>query len=349
MAINFLTTLAASAVGGGLFFYLCIPLPWMLGPLSATLLLGWLRPGRVCWPPAMQNAGQLVLGYLLGRPFTAEVGIYILSQLPLMLVMTVFLIVFSLAAGYVTHRQTGLSLATSVLGTVPGGLTQMVILSGEIAGADTGIVTIMQTLRMLSVVFTVPFLAIHGFSPAGPAATAVPATIAGNLAGVFPFVAAVACGAWLAVRLKFPTPYLLGPVLATAPLVISGLPAPAVPPLLLTAAQICVGTYMGSTIHLAGLGNWRKILLSTLLNIAVLLVASLFIGYILAGYIPTSLVTAFLSASPGGMTEMGLTAVIVGADVSVVVGYQIFRLLFILLVLPIFLRYWLVKGKERRP
>ncbi|MDR7866844.1 MAG: AbrB family transcriptional regulator [Sporomusaceae bacterium] len=343
MLKNILVTLAAGAAGGLAFFYIHSPLPWLLGPLAATILLGRFRPGRVCWPEALRNTGLLVLGYIMGRPFTAEVGRFILSQLPLMLAMTVVLILASLAAGYVTHRQTGLSLATSVLATVPGGLSQMVLLSEEIAGADVAVVTLMQTLRMLSVVFTVPFLTIHGL-PAG-AGAAAPAAAAGP-AEALPFAAAVIAGGLLAARLRFPTPYLLGPVLATAPLVIAGLPAPAVPQPLLTAAQIAVGAYMGSNIDLAGLVGWRKILGATLLNVAVLLLVTLLIGYYLAAAIPASPATAFLSTAPGGMAEMGLTAILVGADVSVVVGYNLFRVLFILLVMPIFLRRWLGEGRK---
>lgn len=345
MLKKFLVTLAAGAAGGLLFFNIHSPLPWLLGPLAATILLGHLKPGGVCWPEALRNTGLLVLGYIMGRPFTGEVGLFILSQLPLMLAMTVVLILASLAAAYVTHRQTGLSLATSVLATVPGGLSQMVVLSEEIAGADVAVVTLVQTLRMLSVVFTVPFLTIHGLA-AGAVAAAPAAAAAAGPAGALPFAAAVIAGGLLAARLGFPTPYLLGPVLATAPLVIAGLPAPAVPQPLLTAAQIAVGIYMGSNIDLAGLTGWRKILGATLLNVVILLLVALLIGYYLAAAIPASLATAFLSTAPGGMAEMGLTAILVGADVSVVVGYNLFRVLFILLIMPIFLRRWLGEGRK---
>ncbi len=348
MAKNIFYTLAAAVAGGFIFTLLHTPLPWTLGPLAATLALGKFRPGQICWPLTFRETGQLVLGYMMGRPFTAEVGLFILSQLPLMLAMTAAFVFFSLAAGYVTHRQTGLSLPTATLATVPGGLSQMTILAAEFPGADVGIVTVMQTLRMLSVVFTVPFLAMHGLGPAGPsAAPSSAAAAAASSADVLAFVAAVPLGAWLARRIHLPTPYLLGPVLATAPLVIAGLHAPAVPQPLLVAAQICIGTYMGTTIDFASLGNWRKLLFATLLNVIALLLVALLIGFVLAFAIPTSLVTAFLGAAPGGMAEMGLTAIIVGADIPVVVGYQIFRVLFILLVLPLFLRRWL--GEGRRP
>ncbi len=44
------------------------------------------------------------------------------------------------------------------------------------------------------------------------------------------------------------------------------------------------------------------------------------------------------------MAERGLTAILAGVDVSVV-AYNLFRMLFILLVMPIFHRRW--PGEER--
>ncbi|MNW03830.1 putative ammonia monooxygenase [compost metagenome] len=48
-----------------------------------------------------------------------------------------------------------------------------------------------------------------------------------------------------------------------------------------------------------------------------------------------SLTTAFLGTAPGGMAEMGLTGAAVGADLSIIVAYQMFRLLFILFIAPL--------------
>lgn len=343
---NILATLAAAAAGGFLFAQIHIPLPWMLGPLVSVIALSRLNPARVCWPQSLRNLGLVILGYVMGRPFTTDVGLYVLAQLPLMLAMTMALILFSLAVGYITHRQTGLTLATAVLATVPGGLSQMVVLGEEIASADVSVVTFMQTIRMLAVVFTVPFLAMHGLAgAAGPAAAASAAFADISAAAALPFLAALVLGTWLAVRSGLPTPYLLGPVLATAALVLAGLPAPSMPPVLIIVAQIFIGAAMGLNMNLSSLSSWRLILICTLVNVAAVILLALLIGYFLAGAIPTTLVTAFLSAAPGGMAEMGVTALAVGADVSVVVGYHMFRLLFILLVLPLFLRYWL--GRPR--
>jgi uncharacterized protein len=67
------------------------------------------------------------------------------------------------------------------------------------------------------------------------------------------------------------------------------------------------------------------------------------IAYIFTRLTSITLVTAFLSMAPGGISEMGLTATIVNANLSTVVSYQLFRLLFVLLVGVPAIRWWLAK------
>ncbi len=341
MPLPSLATFAVALAGGLLFFELSLPVPWLLGPLAGVMLLSVSRPAAVCWPPCYRNAGLVAIGYLMGRPFTAEVGRQIMAQLPAMLTMTGAVVLFSLLVGYITHRRTGLTLATAVLATVPGGLSQMVVLGEEIAGADVAVITFMQTIRLLSAVFCVPFITIHGFAPA-----AAPPVAAAADAGAAPlFLAAVIFGAWLAARVHLPVPFMLGPTLITAGLVFSGWPAPPLPPALLIAAQISVGAFMGTNMNAASLRACRRLLGHTILNAAAIVLFSLFAGFLLAEFSQASQATAFLAAAPGGIAEMGLTALLLGADVSVVLAYQMFRLLSILLVLPFFLRWWLGPSK----
>ena len=85
----------------------------------------------------------------------------------------------------------------------------------------------------------------------------------------------------------------------------------------------------------------------TLLSVTGLLLLSLGIGWLLnlALWIPT--VTAFLSTAPGGIAEMSLTAIQVQADVSTIVAFQLFRLFFILLVVPPALKWWLARENTK--
>lgn len=73
-----------------------------------------------------------------------------------------------------------------------------------------------------------------------------------------------------------------------------------------------------------------------------IVIFSMGIGYLLTLWHPMSFATAFLGAAPGGMTEMGLTGAAVHADLSIIVAYQMFRILFVLFIVP-----YMVKGLLR--
>jgi len=339
--VNIGVTFAVGLVGGLLFSFLHIPLPWMLGPLVGITILSTCTPITAQWPDSFRNAGLLVLGYLMGRPFTPAAGQQILHQLPLMLGMTVVLMLFSLAIGKFTARRTGMSVSSCVLGTVPGGLSQMVLLGEEIPGVDATIVTFMQTVRLIMVVFTIPFILSQGFAGEAVPIIVQAQAVDASIELILPYIGAVVAGALIAVRFKLPTPYLLGPILGTCVLVIYGLPAPTLPTYLTVVAQLFVGIYMGVRIKLDNITQCRAIVPYTLLNVGGVLLLSLGLGYGLAKYCSLSLVTGFLSTSPGGMTEMGLAALLYGADLTTVISYHLFRLLFILLIVPVFMKAWL--------
>ena len=69
-------------------------------------------------------------------------------------------------------------------------------------------------------------------------------------------------------------------------------------------------------------------------GIAVVLLTSMLMGAGVSFFTGASFATGFLSTAPGGLTEMGITALIVGADISTMTAYQLVRLLFIMLVFP---------------
>jgi membrane AbrB-like protein len=244
-------------------------------------------------------------------------------------------------------RRAGLNRPTGIIGSIPGGLTQMVVLGEEVADTDVTAVTFMQTVRMLAVVFIVPFLAVHGLgsAPVGAATGNSGAAVSGATGllsvRIVASIAAVLAGTWAAVKLKLPTPYLMGPMLAAGLLAIGGVAVPQVPAPLLLVAQLCVGSHLGLTMKSTSLGNWKRLLPCCLLSSGGLVLFSLMLGFFLKMWHPIDLVTGFLGTAPGGMAEMGATAVAVHADLSVVAAYQMFRILFILFVVPPLLKWWL--------
>jgi len=272
-----------------------------------------------------------------------------------MFVATLLTVVFSILTAFPTSRQAGVSLASGVIGSIPGGLSQMVVLSDEIEGADAAVVAFMQTLRLLLVVFVIPFTAVHGLAQGivgGGAGNPVRGTtdMWGSLLGwaealasrppvSFLLVAGVAGACWIAAKLRFPTPYFLGPIIAAAAFTVFGTEPPRLPSLFVLMAQWSLGIYIGVGIKLSSLKNWRRLLPYTVVGNIALIGFTLGLSYVFSLALPMSMLTAFLGMSPGGMAEMSVTAALVGADVSLVVAYQLFRILFILLIVPYMLRW----------
>jgi uncharacterized protein len=334
-----LTTGLVAIPGGLLFYFLRIPLPWMLGPLTATLLYNALSGQRARWSIRLRNAGLIVIGYSMGRTVTFETAQQILTNLPGMTAATLLIVLFCLGTGYITHRRTGISLASSVLGSMPGGLSQMVILSEEVRDADVTVVTFMQMTRILAVVFIVPFVATYGMAhPHGGVLPLTGTAIPWNLAAL-PAVLTAPLGAWLAWRLKLPIPFLLGPLFTATAAVLAGCPAPPVPGSLIRTAQLFFGVYMGIVITLESLRRLGKVLPYAAGGAVLLVAFTYLVSFGLTVVTPANLPSAFLGTAAGGVAEMGIFALALGADVTFVLAYQLFRLFTILLVIPPILRW----------
>lgn len=92
-----------------------------------------------------------------------------------------------------------------------------------------------------------------------------------------------------------------------------------------------------------------KVLGSYTLPSSVLLVLFLLLlAFLLTLWTPMMLTTAFLSAAPGGVAEMGVAASMVHADLSMVSGYQLFRVFFIMFVISPLLQRWLQRSAQNQ-
>lgn len=342
--LQFIETLLCGILGGGLFTLFNLPLAWMLGPLTAVLIWKLLSKRDLYWPGSFRNGGQMLLGYSMGLSFTIASARQIVDQLPSMAIITILMVVVGLAIAFFVSKLTGVNIPSAVMGTTPGGLSQMVLLSEEIKGADSTVVTFMQTIRMLTVIFIVPTLSIYAFSSGGteksnPTMDLVTQTEYGNFFQVMTVLVIVLFITACAVYFKFPTPWIIGPLLSSAILTVSGFATFQLPPMLIVLAQLCLGVYLGLGINIHMLKNWKKLLPISVISGLLIVGFALVLAYGLHIIYPISMTTAFLCIAPGGLPEMGVTANMVHADVSMVAAYQLFRVFFILFIVPIFLRY----------
>jgi len=337
---RFLVTLLVAVVGGLLFTLIHSPLPWLLGPMVFAFIgarvLTRMKP---LWPGYLRNTALIIIGYSLGLSFTRETLSEMGLMLPSMLMMTVLLILFSGAIGLLVAKISRQPLPTVILGSIPGGLSQMIILAEDTKGIDLTIVTFLQVSRLMMIIFIVPQLV---FSPLfGGSRTAIDAALPsagahwGDLSpNIIIFGVVCVAAALLAQKIRFPSAFLLGPMIVTAVLHLSGVSGPALPSSMLDLAQLLIGTYVGLLLKPESLTHKFRIITLSICSGVVLIAGSLGLSVLLTHLHSFSPATSFLSMAPGGMDQMGIMGKEVNADIAIISCYQIFRTWFIFFAIP---------------
>ncbi|MFP7296636.1 AbrB family transcriptional regulator [Neobacillus niacini] len=350
---RFFYTLLIAFIGGIVFFLITVPIPWLLGPMTAVLIGSRFKKIQVHWPIQIRDIGLIILGYSIGLSFTKEAAIQILGKLPLMLLLTVILVIFCAGIAFFVSKLSGVDYPTILTGSIPGGLSQMITFAEEVKGIDLTTVSFLQVTRVIMIIFSVPFLIYS------PLVTNSSSALIENLENnsnqtsdtLFPsiiFYAAICviC-AFLGKRLKFPTPFLLGPITATAILTITGLQGPELPNSVMDFSQIMIGGYIGLLLKPEKLQHKGKIIIFAIVSGLVMILGSFGLSMLLVHYNDITPATSLLSLTPGGADQMAILAHEVHADLSIVTGFQLFRLLFIFFAVPPFLK-WIFKKKLLR-
>lgn len=346
----FLLTLGISLLAGSVFQAAGMVIPWLLGPLLAVIVLKYsiLSSQRFYWPDYLRSAGLFFIGIQLGGSFTTEAAREMLENLPYMTLMTVLLISFSLLLAFLVAKITGIDQSTALLGSFPGGLSQMVIVGEEMKRANEAIIAFMQTIRILLVIVSVPLAARmmygggEGTDPV-PAASLASYSLETELLLILLCLSPVAI--WAGMKIHMPIPFMLVPLLVVAIsqiIVVPGTSAD-LPGWLINSAQLCIGAHLGYSMKINKSFFTVRMVGAALLSNMVLIGFCIGLSEVFSLLWDTSFKDMFLAAAPGGMAEMGITAIAIEADTAFVTSFQLFRLLFILLVVTPIMKWLLVR------
>lgn len=275
-----------------------------------------------------------ILGVMLGSAFTPQLA----GQLP----TWGFIALISLFAagvagffGYWIFRTLGrLGPDAAFLAAMPGGINEAAIIA-EDTGVDPRPVMLAHAIRILIVILLLaPLFRI--FFDAGPSNGGPAFLPAGELtlreAGVL--VACAVIGFPLARLLKLPAPVFVGPMVLSAAAHMTGLSHAAPPGWLIALSQVVLGAGLGARFsNLGGHGLIRPAATSVLvasLMAAVSAAAAAGAALVLSLSIPS----AILGFAPGGVTEMSLIALAIGADPAFVSALHIIRIGAVIIIAP---------------
>lgn len=355
-------SLITAVIGGILFEWLHIPVPWLLGPMIAALIGSSVWKEGYHWPVSVRNASMITVGYTMGLAMTGEALREIGSQLPYMVIMTALLLLYCTCIAYVVSKLSKSDFKTALMSSIPGGLSQVLILAEETKGVNITVVTVTQVMRLMMIVICVPLIVYSPFlglaEGAGnegaafeplTAATAEAVSWSGLFPNVLLFAAVCIVFAFAGQKMKLPTAFLLGPIIGASLLQFLGFHGPALPDGMIHAAQLSIGIYVGLMLKPAQLPNKLRTITLAAFSGMLLIAGAIGLSLLLTKLEPVSVATALLSLAPGGMDQMGVIAHAVDADLSMVTGYQLFRIFFILFIVPLLWRFLFKPGPSRKP
>lgn len=149
---------------------------------------------------------------------------------------------------------------------------------------------------------------------------------------------ALACG-YLLDRLRVPGGMMIGAVIGTCVLNITTGMAE-MPKVAKIAAQIIAGAFIGAGVSRAEMRGMRTILRPAAILLPGLLVINIVAGFIIHWTSPLDLMTAFMSCTPGGLSDIPMIAADLGADTSKVLVMQFIRFLMGIALFPTLIRWF---------
>ncbi len=351
------TFVAVSGMGGFLLALTGLPVGWMIGTLLTATLIFIFSPNLLNMavpqkgiPKYWMAIGQCILGIELGQKMDDSVLFIFLENWLTVITMLLLSILFSLLSGLVLWKFSNLDMLTSFFSTAPGGLSSIPSIAEEV-GANTGVVSIIQTMRIFLVILSIPLiLSIWVSNPAGTAN--IPSTDSiivqfqsEHIISTALLVVVAFLGYYLGKFLKFPAPWLIGSMVSIA--IVKSFSSIVIgyniiawwPTELIIFSQVLIGASIGSRIHKSMFKGLKKTLAISFLSTIFLILSMFLCAYIVSLITGLPMITSALAFAPGGIAEMTTTAIVLDADSTFVVAVQVLRIIAVCMILPPFFRF----------
>lgn len=343
---NLLLTMIVGLIGGYIADKRKIPAGFMLGSLIAVALFNVIS-NRAFLPVYVRLIAQISTGTYLGTKFSKNDVSSLKKVLVPGIFMSLLMIAFSLVISYVMSKGFNIDYVTAVFSSSPGGLMDMSLLAYEF-NANTSQVALLQLIRMISVLLLVPFISKKcSMKFINKEKQKNSEKIKGKTENKYNFlenydyfiltIIIGIIGGFIGYFFKIPAGAMSCSMLFVA--IFNVKKGKAYMPLQLRKfIQALGGALIGSRVNFNDILGIKSLLIPILIIVIGFSIMNVVVAFILYRTTRFSLITSFLSAAPGGMSDIALMAEDLGADGSQVAMMQFIRVCFIISLYPIIIK-----------
>jgi len=330
--IYMLASLALGAVGGVIFNWLTMPLAWMIGAMVFSTVAA-LAGAPVRGSQRIRTIFVPVLGIMLGSSFTPETLGQVSSWVPSVISMLIFVVVVIAVVSFYLHKVMGFGPVSAYFSATPGGLATMAVIGAEMGGDDRRI-GLTQSIRIMLTVLIIPFYfrIFEGYEPGGLDSLGSVIDLSLKDAAIL-----LACmlGYPLFKVVRLPSAQILGPMILSAAVHVSGLTDAKPPVEFVNIAQLVIGTGIGARFAGVSVKRLYKVMVAgagaTLFMVGFAAAAAI----VLESWTGLPFAAIWLAFAPGGVAEMTLISLALGIDVAFVSTHHLVRVVFMVVAAPV--------------
>ncbi len=333
---EFLTVLIISIPGALLADSLNLPLAWFLGPMLFTSLAALLGL-KVRMPKIALSSILVLLGLYIGNYIDKNLFNQMHDWLWTSLIMLIYIILCVFFVSKYLQIFSKYEKKTSIFSAAPGALGPLLILA-ENQKTDISHVATSHLIRLIIIITIFPFI-VNSFYDAGNVQLTEEINENQKISSLIILIFSSLVLIYIFNKLKIPAALLSGTLIASGLLQITEIATYKISPDVIDYCLLILGASVGCRFANKTFREIGRNALHSVIATLFLVIFGVLAAFAASLVIDKNFFTLLLSYCPGGIYEVAVIAIFFDLDPEFVSFHHIIRLLMILFIVPIILRF----------
>ena len=335
-SVKFLLVIAISVPSAIVADYFDLPLAWFLGPMLAASI-GALVGLKILIPRIVLSSILILLGLYIGNYIDKDLFSQIHEWAFTSLIMFAYIILSIFIVSIYLQKFSKYEKKTSIFSAAPGALGPLMILA-EDQKTDLSHVATSHLIRLIIIVTIFPFF-VNNYYDADMGDFVQEALKDQNISHLLILIIFSIILILIFDRLKLPAALLSGTLVASGFLQITEIASYQISPKIVDYCLLILGASVGCRFADKTFNEVAKNAFHSFIATFLLVLLGVIAAYIASLIIDKNFFTLLLSYCPGGIYEVAVIAIFFNLDPEFVSFHHIIRLLMILFIVPIILRF----------
>ena len=335
-SVKFVMVIAISIPSALIAEFFNLPLAWFLGPMLASSV-GALMGLKITIPRIVLSSILILLGLYIGNYIDKDLFSQIHEWAFTSLIMFAYIVLSILVVSIYLQKFSKYEKKTSIFSAAPGALGPLMILA-EDQKTDLSHVATSHLIRLIIIVTVFPFF-VNSYYDADLGEFMQENLKNQNISNLYILIIFSIILILIFDRFKVPAALLSGTLVASGLLQITEIASYQISPKIVDYCLLILGASVGCRFADKTFNEVAKNAFHSFIATFLLVLLGVIAAFIASLIIDKNFFTLLLSYCPGGIYEVAVIAIFFNLDPEFVSFHHIIRLLMILFIVPVILRF----------